>query len=109
MRAMTALSSSISTRLTADLDARAEAYRAADPFPHIVLDDVLRPEAFAAAAAEFPGIERRVLEGLPARQRDEVLQHPARHLGPDACTRWPRSSARPEFVGFLEELTGIED
>ena len=38
-------------------------YAAAEPFPHIVLDDVLRPEAFEAAAAEFPGIDDEFWKG----------------------------------------------
>jgi hypothetical protein len=43
-------------RLMEGVDDLATTYRAGQPFPHIVLDDVLHPEVFARAAAEFPGI-----------------------------------------------------
>ena len=38
-------------------------YAGAHPFPHIVLDDVLEPEAFALAAKEFPGITDEFWKG----------------------------------------------
>jgi len=44
-------------RLQAEVGVAAKEYAAADPFPHIVVDDVLRPEAFAAAAADFPTVD----------------------------------------------------
>ena len=50
-------------RLEQDLDAKAAAYRSASPFPHIVLDGVLRPEAFDKAAGEFPGIRDEFWKG----------------------------------------------
>ena len=49
--------------LRQDLPAKAAAYRSAEPFAHLVLDDVLRPEAFARAAAEFPGIRDEFWKG----------------------------------------------
>jgi hypothetical protein len=50
-------------RLESDLGAKAAAYASAKPFPHIVLDDVLRPEVFDKAAGEFPGIKDEFWKG----------------------------------------------
>ena len=50
-------------RLEADLPRLRTAYAAARPFPHIVLDDVLVPEAFARAVEEFPGIRDEFWKG----------------------------------------------
>ena len=58
-------------RLTAEIESKAAQYATAAPFPHIVIDDVLTGDPDAGS----------VLEGVPARQRDEVRQHPAGHLG----------------------------
>ncbi|MEO1267841.1 MAG: hypothetical protein AAFX99_07060, partial [Myxococcota bacterium] len=33
-------------------------YRSADPFPHIVLDDIFRPEALDAVLEEFPDLNQ---------------------------------------------------
>ena len=65
MRAMeTALQQLVDmTRLIADLDASAETYRTAQPFPHLVLDDVLHPNGFAAATGDFPGIKDEFWKG----------------------------------------------
>src|SRR5262249_31052587 len=50
-------------RLSADVEVAAKEYAAADPFPHIVVDDVLRPDAFAAAVADFPAVDDEFWKG----------------------------------------------
>src|SRR5680860_546682 len=49
--------------LQAWLPEHATSYAAARPFPHIVLDDVLTPDAFARAVMEFPGIKDEFWRG----------------------------------------------
>ena len=50
-------------RLTADLAEKKAAYAAAQPYPHIVFDDVLVGEVFDRAAGEFPGIRDEFWKG----------------------------------------------
>lgn len=82
-------------------------YTAADPFPHVVIDDFLPPEILEAVLGEFPGpgaIDWKRFEDGTGRKlatRDEsqfgsttlALMH---HL----------NSSR--FLTFLEKLTGVE-
>lgn len=94
--------------LEADLESKAESYRQARPFPHIVLDDVLRPEAFEAAAAAFPGIRDEFWKGYLhlnetkyANSEPDTWREPLRSLAHEFCS--------PEFVEFLHRLTAIDD
>ena len=109
MRAMeTALQLVDMTRLTDDLDRSAEAYRAARPFPHIVLDDVLHPEAFAAAVRDFPGINDEFWKGyLHVNETKYCNVHPDTWAA--SLQAVAQEFCSPEFVGYLERLTGIEN
>ena len=93
--------------LRQDLPAKAAAYRSAEPFAHLVLDDVLRPEAFARAAAEFPGIRDEFWKGyLHVNETKYSNTHPDT-WGP-TLHDVAKEFCSPEFVAYLEELTGIE-
>ena len=95
-------------RLEAGLDVQAAAYRAGDPFPHVVLDGVLTPNAFARAAAEFPAIEDEFWKGYL-----HVNETKYSNTEPDTWGRTLHDVAQefcgPRFVSYLERLTGIED
>jgi len=95
-------------RLEAGLDVQAAAYRAGDPFPHVVLDGVLTPDAFARAAAEFPAIEDEFWKGYL-----HVNETKYSNTEPDTWGRTLHDVAQefcgPRFVSYLERLTGIED
>ncbi|QKE84891.1 2OG-Fe(II) oxygenase [Arthrobacter sp. NEB 688] len=95
-------------RLEAALPQASAAYRAADPFPHVVLDDVLRPEAFAAAVEEFPGTDDPFWRGYL-----HVNETKYSNTVPDSWGQTLRAIAAelcaPAFVAYLEQLTGIED
>ena len=94
-------------RLRSDLDVSAKEYAAAEPFPHLVIDDVLRPEAFAAAAAAFPGIDDEFWKGfLHVNETKYANVHPA--TWDDALREVAEEFVSPEFVAYLEELTGID-
>src|SRR6476620_1407761 len=104
---MTALSLIDVDSLTADLDATAARYAAAPPYPHIVIDDVLTPSAFAAAVEEFPGIRDPFWRG--SRHVNETKYSTTL---PDTwgstLTAIAKEFVSPEFVAYLERLTGIE-
>ena len=94
-------------RLDAALPRNAAQYRAAQPFPHIVLDDVLTPAAFKEAVADFPDLGDRHWSGYLHVNETKYC-----NVRPDT---WPehlqavaRDFCSPRFVRYLEELTGIE-
>jgi 2-oxoglutarate-Fe(II)-dependent oxygenase superfamily protein len=95
------------TRLDATLTRGTEAYREADPFPHIVLDDVLTPAAFKQAVDEFPGIQDPFWKGYLHVNETKYC-----NVQPDSWNAHLQAVARdlcsPEFVAWLEKLTGIE-
>ena len=90
-----------------DLARSAPAYRAAQPFPHVVLEDVLTPEAFAAAAADFPPIGDPFWKGYL-----HVNETKYGNTEPDTWAPSIQAVARElcsaEFIAYLEALTGIE-
>jgi len=93
-------------RLRGDLDVAAKEYAAADPFPHIVLDDVLRPPGLAAAVAVFPGIDDEFWKGyLHVNETKYCNVYP--ETWAPALRDVARELTSPEFVSYLEELTGI--
>lgn len=95
-------------RLDAALPSVAEQYRAAQPFPHIVLDDVLTPAAFKEAVAEFPAIKDPFWKGYLHVNETKYC-----NVQPDTWADHLQAVARdfcsPRFVRYLEELTGIEN
>jgi hypothetical protein len=84
------------------------AFRSADPYPHIVIDDFLRPQAARELARVFPGPADPVAWDRYAAPGLEVK------LGCGDETRFPapirealyQMNSGP-FVRFLERLTGI--
>jgi hypothetical protein len=85
--------------------ARAQ-YDAADPFPHIVVDDVLQPAAFKAAMSEFPGLEDPFWKGYLHVNEAKYSNTDADSWSP-ALREAAKALTSPEFVAYLEELTGI--
>ena len=94
------------TRLDADRASAAEHYQTATPFPHIVLDDVLRPEAFAAVVRDFPGIDDEFWKGYLHVNETKYC-----NVFPDTWAPSLQAVAQefcsPAFVAYLEQLTGI--
>jgi hypothetical protein len=95
-------------RLRAGLDVAAKEYAAAEPFPHLVLDDVLFPSAFRSAVAEFPGTADEFWKGyLHVNETKYCNVHP--DTWAESLREIARELTSPEFVAYLEELTGIGD
>lgn len=108
MRAMeTALQLVDMTRLTADLDRATEDYRTGVPFPHIVLDDVLRRPAFDAAVADFPGIDDEFWRGY-VHVNETKFSNTQTDTWASSLQDVAHEFCSPEFVSYLEKLTGID-
>lgn len=82
------------------------AYRTADPFPHIVIDGILNTEVLKSVLEEFPSNENR-----PFFDRDQErykFQYPPHEISSGLIRNIFAELNGPAFLGFLEELTGIE-
>ncbi|WP_340315370.1 2OG-Fe(II) oxygenase [Rhizorhabdus argentea] len=83
----------------------AAAYAAAQPFPHIVLDELLDPALLRDMAARFPSAEGKSFFDRDQERLkfqfapDEIIDARLRHLLLELNA--------PAFLGFLEALTGI--
>lgn len=93
-------------RLNEDLATTAPSYRSAEPFPHIVIDDVLHESAFAEAARAFPAKDDpfwkgylHVNETKYSNTQPDSWDPTLQQLAQEFCS--------PAFVEYLEQLTGI--
>ena len=86
----------------------AEQYSAAQPFPHIVVDDVLFADTFDRAAEEFPAMRDPFWKGYLHVNETKYANTQPDTWGP-TLTRVAKEFTSPEFVAFLEELTGISN
>lgn len=92
--------------LTTDLDAKAAQYAAAGPFPHVVIDGVLTTEAFERAAGEFPAIRDPFWKGYLHVNETKYANTQPDTWG-EALSSVAQAFVSPEFVAYLEKLTGI--
>jgi hypothetical protein len=90
-----------------DAQAVADRYRNANPFPHIVIDGALAPAVASAACAAFPEVD--------GPQWTNYLHVNSKKFGNTDMSTWTPELQRvadalmsPEFVRFLEHLTGID-
>src|SRR5690348_9421557 len=84
----------------------AERYQNASPFPHVVIDDFLDPEILRGVLAGFPSSEdkryfdrdqeRLKFQFSPQEVQSGLIRNLFAELNSEA------------FIGFLEELTGID-
>jgi 2OG-Fe(II) oxygenase superfamily len=95
-------------RLELQVDRLHEEYVAGDPYPHIVLDDLLEPDAVSAAVAEFPSTgEHGWKNYLHTNERKYSNTHPET-WGPTLREILAALNS-PRFLNFVSRLTGIED
>jgi len=103
-------------RLLAEVDAMAEQFRDADPYPHIVIDNFLPAQFVSRLNANFPDVSRKkkagsahipvILEdGSEAQLGKEWLSR--ERLVPLLYRRMYWELNNNPFVGWLEKLTGI--
>ena len=83
-------------------------YAAADPFPHTVVDGVLTPEAFDGGRGRVPGrsTTRSGAATSTSTRRSTATPRPTR--GGRRSAAVAKEFCGPEFVAYLEQLTGIE-
>jgi hypothetical protein len=95
-------------RLERDLPALRAEYAAAQPFPHVVVDDLLVADAFDRAAAEFPNLRDERWNGYLHVNETKYSNTQPDTWGP-TLTAVARELCSPRFVRYLVDLTGIED
>ena len=95
-------------RLLDNIDAKAAQYQGAKPFPHIVIDDVLTQDAFKAAMAGFPGIDDQSWKGF-IHVNEFKFSNPEPDTWDQSLYDTAQEFCSPEFVSFLEQLTGIQN
>jgi Rps23 Pro-64 3,4-dihydroxylase Tpa1-like proline 4-hydroxylase len=86
--------------------AHTESYRSADPFPHIVLENLFDPRLLREVLAEFDAMDR---EGWHYTERETERKYSSedfQHFGPTTRALITQLNAAP-FLAFLEKLTGI--
>ncbi|MCW5892542.1 MAG: 2OG-Fe(II) oxygenase [bacterium] len=91
-------------RFAATCEAARAAFAAAQPFPHLVLDDFLAPAAAAAMVDEFAAVGDGWTHLHHVNEKKRICGAPA-HLGP-ATRAVVDALHAPAFVAALERLTG---
>jgi hypothetical protein len=94
------------SRLEHDLERMRTEYQSAAPYPHIVIDDFLVPEAAKAAIAEYPPLDQRWKNYLHVNERKFSNTEPST-WGP-ALQQILEELNSPRFVQFVGELLGVE-
>ena len=80
-----------------------ESYATASPWPHLVLEDLVDPATIAAAEAQEL---KRALD-LKVHKGNRMVKAESPEVDGQAANEILDSLLTPEFVAFLEELTGI--
>jgi hypothetical protein len=84
----------------------ADAYRAAEPFPHVVLDDVFEPDLLHQVLVEFEAMDRGRWHSSDKTLERKWATEDIQHFGP-TTRAFINQLNGGLFVGFLEKLTGI--
>ena len=97
-----------SARWTGELPSLRERYAANQPYPHVVLDDFLAPEIYAAALREFPGTDRAEWTNY-----FHVNEHKRANVDPATWAPTLRMIAEvltgDEFLAWVSALSGFDD
>ena len=96
-----------SRSLAAIADQHRESYRTAEPFPHVVLDDVLPDDALDLALAAFPDADSNVWKEYDNPLERKLETQGEERLGDDLSLLLYQFNSAP-FLRFLERLSGIE-
>jgi Rps23 Pro-64 3,4-dihydroxylase Tpa1-like proline 4-hydroxylase len=87
---------------------QSETYRSARPFPHIVIDDFLRPDVIRELVNDFPGPGDHAWLKYRAPAEKDKLQSTSELSMPNSIRSMIGAFNSSTFVKFLEQLTGIE-
>lgn len=94
-------------RLKELLQKHAAGYASADPFPHVVLDEVLDAGLLRDVLEEFDAADRARWHHTDRETERKSSTEDFQHLGPTTRALISQLNASP-FLGFLERLTGIK-
>lgn len=83
----------------------ADAYRVAEPFPHVVIDDFLDRAILRQIVADFPVSDQTVASDR-AQERRKRQYHPGECRGRVTHDVFAALNSQA-FLGFLSELTGL--
>jgi Rps23 Pro-64 3,4-dihydroxylase Tpa1-like proline 4-hydroxylase len=86
--------------------AHTESYRSADPFPHIVLENLFDPRLLREVLAEFDAMDREPWHYTERATERKYSSEDFQHFGPTTRALITQLNAAP-FLAFLEKLTGI--
>ena len=84
-----------------------ERYVTADPFPHIALENFLRPEVLDAVLHDFPSPESQPWIAMVDKDQKKFATNITAKLPPSIRQVLFFLNSR-EIINFLERLTGIE-
>src|SRR3954467_2970131 len=85
----------------------AEAYRQAEPFPHVVLDGVFEPELLKQILVEFDAMDRGKWHSSDKDLERKWGTEDIQHFGP-TIRAFINQLNGGLFLSFLEKLTGIQ-
>ena len=88
-------------------DKNCERYLTAKPFPHISLDNFLRPEVLDAVVRDFPARDSEPWEAMVDKDQKKFAANVVSKMAPSVRRVLYFLNSR-EIVNFLEKLTGIE-
>jgi Rps23 Pro-64 3,4-dihydroxylase Tpa1-like proline 4-hydroxylase len=86
---------------------RREEYRNAEPFPHIAIDNFIRPEVMGEVYAELTSDAPKAWDDMNDRYQRKSACSRTRLMGPKTRALIHFLNGQ-EMIEFLEELTGIE-
>lgn len=86
---------------------RGDEYNGADPFPHIAIDDFIRPEVMEGVYEELLADTNRPWNGMEDRYQRKFACAETRVMGPKTRALIQFLNGQ-EMINFLEGLTGIE-
>jgi Rps23 Pro-64 3,4-dihydroxylase Tpa1-like proline 4-hydroxylase len=92
-----------------DLEALRSQFRSAAPFPHIVLDNFLEPQAAKELAGCYPSFEQAVQQGFAFNfvNEQKKVQICESAKFPEPVRQLNEAISSPKFLADLEYITGI--
>jgi Rps23 Pro-64 3,4-dihydroxylase Tpa1-like proline 4-hydroxylase len=84
-----------------------ERYLAAQPFPHIAIDNFLNPEVLDEVVRDFPGRDAKPWEAMVDKDQKKFAANVVSQMAPSVRRVLYFMNSR-EIINFLEQLTGIE-
>jgi hypothetical protein len=94
--------------LRSEKDALAQAFRDADPFPHVVMPEFFAPDVAKRLLEDFPGFEERYAKGETGDVGRKAARRNVREIS-DAYREVDDFLQTSDFLDFMSEVSGIPD